>query len=338
MTPHLKEVTRIALSGSHLLLQGNHALVGRSDGDDPYTLSLVDLSTPSAPRCVDTLSFKHSVQRVVAVGSYVYVFEYRRALHIVSIDPAGRLRVHDCHVMFRQEAPQLVASGHWLLAARNWQGVSVFDVSDPLAPRETCTLAVGDTFVDSVAVAGDTVFVAAGKHGLLSFALDAGGQLEKRRADHGGRGFAPRHLSLCADRLWCFGDGPGDSNTLLVSTVDPGNTLWRGHTPGSPTQTTGLKGGGALTFESYRCLRFSEAGPSSVLFTLRERQTPAEDGTRYLEGAAEEDADLDDGVEATIADDARGFARLGQHLIVQHAAHLAVYAIAEHSPLRDLPG
>ncbi|HLL25643.1 MAG TPA: hypothetical protein VK427_26080, partial [Kofleriaceae bacterium] len=298
--PHLREVARVPVRGDRFAVRGNQLIVGSLHAEPPRELTVVDVSTPDRAEVKAKLPFKYPISVVQLVGDVVYVYEYKRAIHLVRMDGVTPVRF-DCHLMFGKDVSILAAVGsHWLVAARKWQGiVSVLDVVDPTRPIETDALELGTSSVESLVVVGDRVFVAASRSGLVELRIDVNGKLIEVARWFGGDRFRVDRVFAIGGELWVFGEGtlpyeppadgaagePADEdpdedtddyeyeeanqepNTLIFSLEDVGGApAWIGTNPVRPAHLSPMVGGGAIALESYRCWHFPRAEKAKLLF------------------------------------------------------------------------
>jgi hypothetical protein len=298
MAEHLREVARAPVRGDRLALRGDRAVVGSIHTGEPHELTVVDLTAIAAPRIVSCSPFEYQIQAVTVVDDVAYAFEYRRAIHLVRLDE--RPRTFDCHLMFKEEVYEFYPVGkRWLLAARNWSGVTVFDIADPASPREQSTLKLGESCVEALAIVGERIFAAGSRDGLVELQLAEDGTLSEVARWLGGEdGFSVETVFAIGDRLWVFGNGTfpfakadedkareediyeepeGDPNCVVFALSDLETPLWFGDTTVKPRQLRGLPDGRAIALDSGKCFVFPPAGKPELLFRDRDLDVRAWD-------------------------------------------------------------
>jgi hypothetical protein len=358
---HLRELACIPLLGDKLSRFGDRLLIGSLHGPEPRALTVVELEP--TPRVVSELPFKHQIQALTTVGDVGYVFEAGRAIHLVQLDRNPPI-AEDCVLMFRQQIYRFAHVGaRWLVLARNWEGVSVLDVSDPVHPRETDARKLGDSFCEDVVVVGERVFCAAHGDGLVELRIDEAGKLVEVGRWLGGEDqFGVDKIYVVGDSLWLFGNGAlpyakreaeeaeeaaeagddGDddedyeeeeeeADTVILPLADLSTPRWFGASGVQPRGLQALDDGTAIAFEGYRCWHLTGRGKGEVLFQRYER----DDTKAYVEVGGRHDR----AANISIADDVTGWIRIGERLYLKSTTELRVYAFDPASPIaRVVPG
>lgn len=335
---HLRELARLPVRGDRFIRRGDQVLVAKLYGSPPHALTVVDIASPATPRVLSATPFAYPMQSLASVGGLLYVFESERAIHLVRIDenpPA----TPDCHLMFRKQLYELHPLGErWLVGAANFDGVVLLDVSNPAVPREASWRKLGDSYVESIAIAGSRIFAAGHRDGLVELSVDSNGALVERSRRFGGDdGFTVQRVFVVGDHLWVFGDGAlpyggdEDANTVVFALSDLETPVWSGASPTMPKRMRALPDGGAITLDGYRCYRYPAAGAPELLFELRE--TAGERSYVEVNATTAREALPH---HLGIADDATCWMRRGEHLFVQRADELAIYVIAPDSPLAQI--
>ncbi|MCU0675455.1 MAG: hypothetical protein MUE69_22005 [Myxococcota bacterium] len=360
-TTHLHELARLPVRGDRFVRCGEQLLVTNHRGSPPYALSVVDISSPATPRLVSLLPFVSRLQSSVVVHALFYVFERERALHLVLPSESGPVTL-DCHLMFRDQVHHMERVGsRWLVGALNFGGVVVLDVMNPTVPVETARRKLGDSFVESFAVSGERIFVAAQADGLVELTVDADGALfETRRLLGRDDGFCVQQVFVVGDHLWVFGDGTlpyarpdendherggelyvepePDPNTVVFVLSNLDEPVWFGASPALPKRMRALPDdGGAVVLDDYRCFHFfGGGGKTELLFQMQETRPDWEgrpdEPRRYLEVDATTDLDALPQPNS-VTHDVAHWIRRGAHLYVQRMDELTVYAISPESPI-----
>jgi hypothetical protein len=363
---HLREIARVDVRGDKLAFHQGRALVASLHAPGERELSIVDLSRMEAPRVLSRLPFKYQMQAITVVGDVAYVFEYGRAIYLVKVGDPVRPVADDCFLMFKGNVYDFARVGErWLVLARNWEGVSVLDVSDPEHPRETDAKKLGESYVEGLAVVGERVFAASNQDGVVELRVDADGKLvEVGRWLGGEDGFRVDEVYVIGDELRVFGNGtlpwpatgakakkkqdaddddggdddddeddeeyeeePEEPNAVTFALADLSTPRWVGAVKSQPSAMSPLPDGSAIVFSGYRCYRFPAAGPSEHLFTLYERS----DTKEYLEIGAGVRPEHDRN--QSCLGDIAAWRRIGRHLVLQEPERMRIFEIDPRSPL-----
>ncbi|HVP06491.1 MAG TPA: hypothetical protein VMS71_01515, partial [Candidatus Acidoferrum sp.] len=144
---------------SSIAVTGNLACVGNRDAG----LAVVDITNPTAPSLATSYQTPDWALETATYGTYVYLAANDRVLGFDISDPA-HLRAVFGRIAYY---PQAVAiSGHYLFVACPYDGILVFDITNPESPSLKATLRTLGSPED-IAVSGNYAVVADGPNGAL---------------------------------------------------------------------------------------------------------------------------------------------------------------------------
>lgn len=155
-TPKLRQASTTALAGytRDIALRGNHAFAASEYGD----LSIIEVSSVSAPRVVGTVDVDRHASGVAVTGGHAFVTDLVNGLQLVSCLQAESPPAFGPVATPGVPYGVVVAAGRALVADRQG-GLRVLDVGDPVAPVARSAVATAGHALD-VAVAGSHAFVA----------------------------------------------------------------------------------------------------------------------------------------------------------------------------------
>jgi len=131
----------------------NNGLSVAGDASDDFGVRVIARSDSTTPQEVGALNTDGTPVSVAIAGSYAYVAE--GAVRVIDVSDPARLRETGT---FGEDVTEVVTSdGHAYLAGG--EGLHVFDVTDPAAPRAMGALALDDSPAD-LAVSDDVAYVA----------------------------------------------------------------------------------------------------------------------------------------------------------------------------------
>jgi len=149
--------TPVGINPRSIVVAGRYAYVANYGSN---SISVVDISNPSAPVEITTTSIGINPRSIVVAGRYAYVANYgSNSISVVDIsNPSAPVEITTTSVGVQ---PYSVAiSGHYAYIANDGDNtISILDVSNPYAPIQIATTSVGIN-PRSIAVAGRYAYVA----------------------------------------------------------------------------------------------------------------------------------------------------------------------------------
>jgi hypothetical protein len=146
-------------------VSGSLALVGSGT-----TMLVLDVSTPSSPQLLGSVTLPEQVYGIAAAGSHAYVANGMSGLRVIDVsNPAAPVEVGVSDVTNEGAVDVAVAGSHAYVAYGSL-GLRVIDVSEPSLPGVVGAIDTPGTAM-GVAVAGSHAYVADGSSGLRAISI-----------------------------------------------------------------------------------------------------------------------------------------------------------------------
>ncbi len=197
---------------------GRYAYVVNYDGD---TLQVIDVSTPSAPVVVGSVSTgtESGPKSVAVAGRYAYVADYGDNGHNLQIfdvsNPSVPVSVGSVAAGY---AESVVVSGHYAYVTGDGNPLQIFDVSVPSAPVKVGSVSgVGGT---SIVVAGRYAYVVGYPNGIKQMSIfDVSNPSAPGIVSSAGTISDPSSIAVAGRYAYVMSDSSQGVNTLQIFDV-----------------------------------------------------------------------------------------------------------------------
>ncbi|MBL4634895.1 MAG: hypothetical protein JKY56_13570 [Kofleriaceae bacterium] len=322
-------------AGGEFIVHEGYVYMGSRYGNK-NTLHVIDVHAPKTAKLVSTMRFKRAIGSLAVRGTTLYASESQRAINLISLENPATPDYFDCALALGKTVYEFGFVGDFLVAALNWDGIGIMDVSVPNKAQWVDTLKLEEGYIEHLAVVRDRIFATCASGGIAVFEIQEAKLVQI--ASPKGDDFNASSVFVVGEHLWFIGTPEGKETHIYV--IDPNKVdevlVSFELDVSAPSTLIDIADGVAVGWNGYTCIGYA---PSQAWARNLFKQHETDEDKVYVETPCDRNALSEAEIEEIemlsimCMDDTSCVVREGDFILAAQGDTLNIYSIEEASLL-----